>query len=78
MKFLWWIAFAAVQFAFIAAGLAIVFWTVNSWSEDHRLDAIFGAGVGTFAFFFTWRLIRRWAVEHSSLWRPPRKGSLSG
>jgi hypothetical protein len=59
-----WILFFLLQAVFIASGLALVFWTVNTWDSDRRLDAIFGAGLGAYAFLFAWKVIQRWARQN--------------
>jgi hypothetical protein len=70
----WWlVGLIAIQVVFIVAGLAITFWTINEWDSDQPLDALFGAGLGAYAFLFTWTLMRRWVREHADVWRKPSK-----
>jgi ribokinase len=69
LKPVWWMAFLLLQVVFIAAGLTIIFWVVNTWDENHKLDAIFGAGLGSYGFLFAWKSARRWAIDHISLFR---------
>jgi hypothetical protein len=67
LKPIWWVAFILLQAVFIVAGLALIFWTMNTWEENHKLDALFGAGIGVYAFLFAWRTARKWAREHISV-----------
>lgn len=66
LKPIWWIAFFVVQALFIVGGLALIFWTLNTWEENRKLDAIFGAGMGAYAFLFAWRTLRKWVRSHLS------------
>ncbi len=64
LKAVLWIGFIFVQIVFVAAGLVIIFGVINTWYEGRKLDSIFEAGIGAYAFLLAWRVIRRWVLDH--------------
>lgn len=56
-----------MQGAFVAYGLAVVFWTINEWQSDEKLNALFGGFLGFLFFLIAWRTLRRWARAYFHL-----------